>query len=90
MTQSDLQPAKLLSTSLNITTICYSEEEKTGTVYALLDSDLGSADRSTTIGWIGVEFGSDIHGPQRMSPTDFGDPLTFLQHPHRVHICGSE
>ncbi len=36
--------------------------------------------RATTLiqteisGW---KFDTDIHGPQRMNPTDFGDPLTF-------------
>ncbi len=32
---------------------------------------------STTIGWIVMKFGADIHGAKRMSPNDFGDPLTF-------------
>ncbi len=32
---------------------------------------------STTIGWIAVRFGADIHGSQRMNPNDFGDHLTF-------------
>lgn len=32
----------------------------------------------TTIEWVSMEFGSQIYGPQRINPTDFGDPLTFL------------
>ncbi len=32
---------------------------------------------STTIGWIVIKFCTDVHGSQRMNPTDFGDPLTF-------------
>lgn len=30
----------------------------------------------TTIEWI-MKFCTDIHGPQRVKPTDFGDPLTI-------------
>lgn len=26
-----------------------------------------------------MTFCTDAHGPQTMNPTDFGDPLTFLQ-----------
>jgi len=32
---------------------------------------------STTIGWIAKRFGSNIHVPQRMIPTDFYDPPIF-------------
>ncbi len=31
----------------------------------------------TAIGRIAVKFCADIHGPQRMNATGFGDPLTF-------------
>ena len=27
-----------------------------------------------TIGWITMEFCTDIHSPQRLHPNDFGDP----------------
>ncbi len=27
--------------------------------------------------WIAIKFGIDIHGPQSMNPTTFGDLLTF-------------
>ena len=30
-----------------------------------------------TIRWIVMNFCTDIHVPQMMKPTDFGDPLTF-------------
>lgn len=32
---------------------------------------------STTIGWFTIKSGTDIHGPLRMNPHDFGDPLIF-------------
>lgn len=32
---------------------------------------------STTIRWIGVKFGADIRGPQRINGAHFGDRLTF-------------
>ncbi len=32
---------------------------------------------STTIGWINMKFCTNIHGPQKMNPKNFGDPLTF-------------
>ncbi len=35
---------------------------------------------STTRGRIAMKFCADIHGPQRMNSTDFGDPLTFPCH----------
>ncbi len=28
-----------------------------------------------------MKLGIDIHGPQRMNPTDFGDPLTHIVPP---------
>lgn len=43
----------------------------------------GNGGRSTTSakteksGWIGFDFGADIHGAQKMSPADFADALTF-------------
>lgn len=33
---------------------------------------------STTVGWFAMSFCSDIHGSQKMSPVDFGDPPAFL------------
>ena len=30
-----------------------------------------------TFGCIGMKFGADIYGPQRINPTDFGYPLSF-------------
>ena len=33
---------------------------------------------STTTGWIAMTFDTHIRGAWGMSPTDFGDPLTFL------------
>lgn len=30
----------------------------------------------SNIEWVAVTFGIDIHGPQRIKPTDFDDPLT--------------
>lgn len=32
---------------------------------------------SITLGWIALQLCSDIHCPQRMKPTSFGEPLTF-------------
>ncbi len=29
---------------------------------------------STCTGWIGTEFGADIHDPQMMNPNDLGNP----------------
>ena len=38
-------------------------------------------DISMDVGFIALEFGIDIHGPQRMNPNNFGNPVTFmLQH----------
>lgn len=31
----------------------------------------------STIVWISIKFGSDIHGDLRMNPNNFGDPFTF-------------
>lgn len=31
--------------------------------------------------------GSDIHGPQRMNPNDFGDPLAFPTEPRWDYVC---
>ncbi len=40
-----------------------------------------------TIRGIAMKFCTDIHGPQRMKPTDFGDPLTFpLGSPRDWHM----
>lgn len=33
--------------------------------------------------WIAMRFCVDISGPQRMNPTDYGDPLTFPPAPPR-------
>ena len=32
---------------------------------------------SIIIGWIATKFGAEVHGHQRMNPTNFGDLLTF-------------
>ncbi len=33
---------------------------------------------STNVGWIAIRFSTDIYGPQRMKPNEFGgDRLTF-------------
>lgn len=37
---------------------------------------------STMIEWIAVKRWTNNHGPQRMDPTGFDDPLTFLKAPH--------
>ncbi len=41
-----------------------------------------------TSGWIVMKFCTDIHGPQMMYCTEFGDPLTFpLAPPWDWHLC---
>ncbi len=40
---------------------------------------------STAIGWIAMTLCTDIHGPQRINLTDFGDPLNF--HQHKIPLC---
>lgn len=30
------------------------------------------------IGKVPTRFGKDVHGPQRMNPNDFDDPLTLI------------
>ncbi len=41
----------------------------------------------TTMGWIGIKFGINIHGAQRMNSADFGDSLTFpLAPPLSLHL----
>ncbi len=40
----------------------------------------------STVGWIAMEFCTDIHGFQRMNPNDFGDPLTFPLAPPFVFL----
>lgn len=41
---------------------------------------------SPAIGWIVMEVYKDIHDPQRITPTIFGDCTLFLQF-HKVNIC---
>ncbi len=36
-----------------------------------------------------MRFCTGIHGPQRMNPNDFGDPLFFLQCHHQVKISAN-
>lgn len=38
--------------------------------------------------WIAKTFSTDIHDPQRMNPSDFGDPLTFVLHTHKRKLIG--
>lgn len=35
-------------------------------------------DNLIDIGFIALEFGFDIHGPLRMNPNNFGNPVTFM------------
>lgn len=45
---------------------------------------------STCISRIAIKCCTDFHAPQRMSPNDFSNFLTFLLVPHYVDICGFE
>ena len=38
-----------------------------------------------TINWIEMKSHGDIHSPQRLNPTDFGDPLNFHLAPLAFH-----
>lgn len=47
--------------------------------------------KDETIRAIAMKFGSDIHDPRRMNPTDFGDPSGFFSGATmRFDICGFE
>lgn len=46
--------------------------------------DFPDCNISTSTGWITMKFDTDIHGPQKINPIDFGDPLTF----HLVQTTG--
>lgn len=41
---------------------------------------------STTVGLIALKFCADVTDPQRMNPTDFGNPLSFSLMLSGVHI----
>ncbi len=48
--------------------------------------NLAQTEILTTTGWIAMKFCTDIYGPQRMNPTDFGDLMTFPKRHHEVFV----
>lgn len=42
----------------------------------------------STIRWFAMAFGTDIHGPQRMNSTEFGEPKLFFERHNEVDIFG--